>query len=174
MPDFDKFSLKFFKEKIDLAGIIKNFNPDLKEYYLELNERVHAKNLVKLCDFLQENSSSMSLPLVNLSKNTQKNYIHAQKFFLKQKSKDVSKPTEVLSFAVTSILLDNGISTWPVHYKKPVNIALQWNFPLLEFVRNKAGDDVIQDLDNFWQLSKTGEADSKDGRLMMKNIKRII
>lgn len=160
---------------MNLEAVINNFQQeDLKEYYLELLERVNARNLIKLCEFLQENANNMNLPLVNMGKSTEKNYAHAQKYFLKEKSKELTKPTEILSFAVSSILLYNGICTWPMHKDKPVKVILQWNFPLLDFVEGKLGKGVRETLENFWESAKDGDTNSKECKLMTRDVKKLI
>lgn len=113
---FDKLFQKMFKSPEALQSTIGELK-DLKEPLLNMKQIIERNNLIELSDFLEKNCLQLGLPNIQMSKKLEKNFYHAQKFFIFEKIDSSENWQENLSCLVSLALLDKGICLVPLNSK---------------------------------------------------------
>lgn len=112
----DEFSLlvsRYIKTE-EFETVCKKLPSDLRALCLEMIEMLKEKNLVKFCEFLEEQCLSLSLPNLSFKKKAKKNFLHGQKFFLKSKVGSCSDEQELLTIGISHLLVDKfNRMIWP-------------------------------------------------------------
>lgn len=82
----------------DLSGMIKNINKILAE----------EKNLAMLAEYLDGNCLQLGISKLTIDKKSEKNYVYAQKFFIKDKLKTESDPKIKLALILSYMFAERN------------------------------------------------------------------
>ena len=131
---------------------IINAIKELKEPLLEIQEKIDLNNLVELCEFIEENCLSLGLPSMQMSKKLEKNFYHAQKYFVYEKLDDTDDMFEFFAHAISLVLLEKNMCIMPVNLKLSSQNSLARIHEIYEVVKDKLNQNVVELIDEAWEI----------------------